>query len=118
MAGRYFAVTPYARQWAVPFYGENRRSITLFDSDHFGRIAMIEVGAFTVGSIRQTFVPGTRVAKGDRKGYFELGGSVIVLLFEIGAIRFDDDLCNNTHAGLETFVRLGESIGRSPAAAR
>ena len=114
LAGRYFAVTPYARRLAVPFYGENRRVLTLFHSDHFGRIAMIDVGAFTVGSIRQTFVPGARVAKGAHKGYFELGGSLIVLLFEGGTIRFDADLCRNTQAGLETFVRLGESIGRYP----
>jgi phosphatidylserine decarboxylase len=110
--GRYFAVSPYSRQWAVPFYGENRRTITLFDSDVFGRVALIEIGAFTVGSIQQTFVPHVRVSKGDPKGYFELGASVVVLVLQRGAIQLDEDLCRNTEAGLETFVRLGERIGR------
>lgn len=112
VSGRYFAVSPYARDWAVPFYGENHRQVTLFDSDHFGLIAIVEVGAFTVGSIRQGFSPRRRVAKGDHKGVFELGGSTVVLLFEPSAIQLHDDLCQNTWSGIETFVRLGEAIGR------
>lgn len=111
--GRYYAVTPYPRNWTVPFYGENHRVITLFDSDHFGRVAMIEVGAFTVGSVRECFLPRVRVSKGEHKGFFELGGSVVVLLFKPGAIRLDDDLCRNSRGGRETFVRMGEGIGQT-----
>lgn len=110
--GRYFAVSPYARKWAVPFYSENHRVVTILDSDHFGKIAILEVGAFTVGSVRQSFSPNVRVSKGEHKGFFELGASVVVLLFEPGAVRLDDDLYDNTYAGLETFVRMGEGIGR------
>jgi phosphatidylserine decarboxylase len=112
VSGRYFAVTPYSRTWAVPFYAENFRVITPFASDAFGQIAMVEVGAFTVGSIRQQFTPGARVARGAYKGVFELGASIVVLVFEPGAIRFDEDLRRNTAAGLETFVRMGERIGQ------
>jgi len=117
VAGRYFAVSPYARRWSVPFYGENHRLVTLFDSDHFGRLAMIEIGSFTVGSVREAFVPHARVAKGAHKGYFELGGSVVVLLFEPGTILVDHDLCENTRSGIETYVRMGEAIGRCAASA-
>jgi phosphatidylserine decarboxylase len=112
--GRYFAVSPYSRSRYVPFFSENHRVVTEFDSDHFGRVAMVEVGALTVGSIQQRFTPDVRVRKGDHKGLFELGGSVVVLLFEPGAIELDEDLCGNTRSGLETLVRLGESIGRVP----
>jgi phosphatidylserine decarboxylase len=112
--GRYYSTTRYSRRWVVPYLAENHRQITLLDSENFGRIAIIEVGAFTIGSIRQRFRPGRRVRKGDHKGLFELGGSMVVLLFENGAIRLDPDLCENTRAGTETFVRLGESIGRVP----
>jgi phosphatidylserine decarboxylase len=114
IAGRYYATTPYSRRWVVPFFAENRRMLTLFDSEHFGRIAIIEVGAFTIGSIKQCFRPGDPIRKGEHKGFFELGGSVVTLLFESGAIELDPDLCDNTREGLETFVRLGESIGRVP----
>ncbi len=113
IGGRYFAVSPYPRLRRVPFYARNHRVVTLFDSDHFGRLAVVEVGAFTVGSIRQRYRPGERVAKGERKGYFELGGSVVVLLFPEGKIRFDEDLLAHSEEGVETYVRLGESIGRA-----
>jgi phosphatidylserine decarboxylase len=111
--GKYFAVTPYSERRLVPFYAENHRMVTMFDSDHFGQVAMIEVGAFTIGSIQQCYRPGARVRKGDRKGFFELGASIVVLLFQKNAIRFDDDLCKNTLSGIETYVHLGESIGRA-----
>jgi phosphatidylserine decarboxylase len=115
IAGKYFAVSPYSRRKLVPFYAENHRMVTLVDTDHFGQIAMIEVGAFTVGSIQQRYQPGSQVRRGDHKGFFELGGSIVILLFVKGAIRFDDDLCKNSPSGIETFVRLGESIGRAGA---
>jgi phosphatidylserine decarboxylase len=111
VSGRYYAVSPYARGWKVPFCGENHRVVTRLDADRFGTIAMVEVGAFTVGSVHQDFVPGLRVEKGAHKGRFELGGSLVVLLFEPGAIRLDDDLCANTRDGVETRVRMGERIG-------
>jgi phosphatidylserine decarboxylase len=113
LPGRYFAVSPYATEWTVSFYGENHRVVTLFESDYFGSIGMVEVGAFVVGSVRQCFVPGRRVAKGAHKGFFDLGGSIVVLLFEPGAVSIDKDLCDNTLAGLETYVFMGESIGRA-----
>ncbi len=109
--GKYFAVSPYAAQRLVPFYSENHRMVTLFDSDHFGQLAIVEVGAFTIGSIQQRYKPEARVQKGDHKGFFELGGSIVVLLFRKGAIRFDEDLRKNSLTGTETYVRLGESIG-------
>lgn len=111
--GSLYAGGPYALKRCIPFYDENLRVITPFDSDHFGEIIMVEVGAFTVGSIRQCFEAGARVQKGNHKGYFELGGSTVVLLFKPNAIRLDDDLCVNTSRGFETKVRMGESIGKA-----
>jgi phosphatidylserine decarboxylase len=114
--GRYFTVTPYSLRRRVPFFAENRRTLTILESDHFGPIAMVEIGSFTVGSIRQEFRPHKRVAKGQHKGCFALGGSVVALLFAPGTVRLDEDLCANTERGLETFVYLGESIGSAAQA--
>jgi phosphatidylserine decarboxylase len=109
--GKLYTVSPYSYQKLVPFYTENYRMITLLASDHFGQMAMVEIGAFTVGSIKQRYRPGVRVAKGTKKGFFELGGSTVVLLFQEGAIRLDEDLCAKTEEKIETYVRMGESIG-------
>ncbi|MDJ0951597.1 MAG: phosphatidylserine decarboxylase [Alphaproteobacteria bacterium] len=110
--GRYFAVTPYSARRPVPVFADNHRMVTRIETDRFGPIVMVEVGSFTIGSIQQRYRPGRPVRRGDHKGFFELGGSVVVLFFEQGAIRLDDDLCANTAKGMETYVRLGESIGR------
>jgi phosphatidylserine decarboxylase len=76
----------------------------------FGKVIMSEVGATMVGSIIQTYKKGI-VEKGEEKGYFEFGGSTVVLLFEKGKIDFDEDLLKNTQNGLETSVLMGERIG-------
>lgn len=112
--GKFYAGGPYRLRSLVPFYAENHRMMMLFDSDHFGQMALVEIGAFTVGSIQQKYQPGVHVAKGTRKGFFELGGSTVVLLFKRGAIEFDKDLLINTKKEIETYVHLGDSIGRAP----
>lgn len=111
--GKYYASGPYGLRALVPFYTENYRMLTLLDSDHFGQIAIVEIGAFTVGSIQQRYQSGRHIAKGARKGFFELGGSTVVLLFEKGRIELDKDLCTNTRSEVETYVLLGDSIGRT-----
>jgi phosphatidylserine decarboxylase len=109
--GFYHAGGPYALRNLIPFFTENYRVRTYFESDHFARMLIVEVGALTVGSIIQTYKPGDRVAKGARKGYFDLG-STVVLLFQKSAIEFDADLLANTEQEIETYVRFGDSLGR------
>jgi len=113
LPGKYHAGGPYALRRLIPFYSENFRMITLIDSERFGRAAMVEVGALGVGSIVQLFSPHSPAAKGAKKARFELGGSTVALLFEKGKIAVDPDLLAHTSEGIETYVRLGESIGRS-----
>jgi phosphatidylserine decarboxylase len=115
--GRYHAGGPYSDRALVPFFTENHRMVVRFDSDHFGAMAIVEVGALTVGSIRQCFRPGTRVRKGEPKGFFRLGGSTVVLLFRRDAVVLDADLCAFTAREVECFVRMGRPLGRSTAAA-
>lgn len=120
--GRCYAGGPYARGWLPPVTSVNRRMLTLLKTELFGTLAMVEVGAFTVGSIRQRYAPGERAARGGPKGFFELGGSTVALLFEPGALAFDADLLDNSSRDIETYVRMGDSIGRaarqSPAGPR
>lgn len=109
--GRLHAVGPYARRWPIPFFSENRRMLTQISTSRFGAICMVEIGACTVGSIRQTFDPRLFQEKGAHKGYFELGGSTLVLLFEPGTVTFEADLLAHSSAGMETYLRLGERLG-------
>ncbi|MBT6146641.1 MAG: phosphatidylserine decarboxylase [Gemmatimonadetes bacterium] len=111
--GYYDAVSPYSQQRLVPFYAENHRVRTLLQTARFGPVLMVEVGAFTVGSIRQCYQPGQAATRGECKGLFELGGSTVVLLFAPGVIRFDDDLLAHTRDELETYVQLGDRLGQA-----
>jgi phosphatidylserine decarboxylase len=112
--GNYNASGPYSLHTLFPFYTENHRMMTLFDSDHFGQMMIVEIGALTVGSIQQRFLSDSRVTRGARKGYFELGGSTVVMLFQKGMINLDEDLRTNTRKDIETSVRFGDSIGNRP----
>ena len=51
--------------------------------------------------------------RGEEKGYFEYGGSTVVLLLRHGAAELRRDILRNTADGVETRVRQGERIGNA-----
>ena len=108
--GEYHSVHPIALGKVPDVFCRNKRNVTELFSDNFGRIAYIEVGAITVGSIVQTYIPGM-VTKGQEKGYFQYGGSTIILLFEPNAIAFDEDLIRDSEQNIEVSVLAGSQIG-------
>jgi phosphatidylserine decarboxylase len=110
--GLLYSVNPLALKKRIAILSENKRVVTEIDTELFGTILYVEVGATAVGTIRQTFEPEQRVSKGQEKGYFEFGGSCLVLLFEKGRVQFDADLVKNTQKGYETLARFGESMAR------
>jgi phosphatidylserine decarboxylase len=109
--GPLFSVNPIALCKHISILSENKRVITKLDGGAFGEIAFIEVGATCVGSIKQTFTPGELASKGAEKGYFEFGGSCVILLFQPNRIQFDQDLLDNSKQYLETYSKMGESLG-------
>ncbi|HWU06732.1 MAG TPA: phosphatidylserine decarboxylase [Streptomyces sp.] len=80
-------------------------------SDHgdLGIVAVIAVGMGHVASVNLTTVPGTHVVKGEEFGYFQFGGSDIIVLFQDGVTpEVSDD---------EGFRLVGSVIARcSPSA--
>ena len=111
VAGGYHSVNPLALERVPDIFHRNRRAICQLDTPHFGKIACVEVGALNVASIVQTYAPGP-CARGGEKGYFQFGGSTIVLLFAPGTVAFDDDLVTDSAAGLEVHVRTGAGVGK------
>ncbi len=110
--GPLYSVNPIALKKWVQILSENKRVVTEIETEHFGTMLYIEIGATAVGTIRQTFRSESCVEKGQEKGYFEFGGSCLVLLFEKGRVQFDDDVVRNTQNGLETLCKFGSSLGR------
>jgi phosphatidylserine decarboxylase len=114
--GPLFSVNPIALKKRIEILAQNKRVITEIETEAFGTLLYVEIGATAVGTVQQTFQPNTKIKKGDEKGYFEFGGSCLALLFEKGAIEFDEDLVRNTERGFETLCRFGDSMGRCKAA--
>ncbi|KAK1542977.1 phosphatidylserine decarboxylase [Colletotrichum paranaense] len=114
IAGEYYTVNPMAIRSALDVYGENVRVLCPIDSPTHGRVMVICVGAMMVGSTVITQKEGAQVNRADELGYFKFGGSTIVLLFEPGKMKFDDDLTDNSNGALETLVRVGMSVGHAP----
>jgi phosphatidylserine decarboxylase len=109
--GWLYSVSPVALRRRLRYLVENKREVTLIESPVFGTVAVVEVGATNVGSIRQSFVPGRPVAKGDEKGLFAFGGSCVITIFQRARIRFDEDIVKQSATHLETYAKMGDRLG-------
>lgn len=109
--GWLYSVSPVALRRNLRYLLQNKREVTLINSPEFGAVAMIEIGATNVGSIRQVFAPGRTVAKGDEKGMFAFGGSCVVTIFQRGRITFDPDIVSQSANYLETYAKMGDRLG-------
>ncbi len=113
--GPLYSVNPVALKWRVAILAENRRLITEMESEGFGRVVIVAVGATHVGSIHTTYTPGKRVVKGEEMGYFSFGGSSLILLFEPGKIALAKDLLASSSCHLELRALMGQLLGRREA---
>ncbi len=111
ISGPLASVSPYALRRHLAWLWTNKRTVTLLDSDLFGQVALVDVGATCVGSIFQTFDAGKKVAKGAEKGYFSFGGSTVMTLFEPGRIRLAEDLLECTSRQQELYAPMGAYMG-------
>jgi phosphatidylserine decarboxylase len=91
-------------------YVQNSREYAVLQTQNFGKIIQMEVGALFIGRI-VNYAVKKNIKRGEEKGMFEFGGSTIVVLFRKGAVAIDDVIWENTRQGKETVVRLGERIG-------
>jgi len=107
--GVFHTIHPIANVY-FPVYKENTRSYTLIQSQHFGNIVQMEVGALCVGRIVNHH-ESKQVYRGEEKGYFEFGGSTVVLLIESNRVQINASLLTDTAKGYETCIRMGEVLG-------
>ncbi len=108
LRGRYHSVNPIALLKRPDVYAENERNIVKLETEA-GPMWLVDVGAFGVGTIVQTY-EGETHKKGDEKGYFKFGGSTIIMISPAGNLVYDADLAENSASGLETRIFMGERI--------
>ncbi len=111
--GSYYSVNPIALRRDLEILCKNKRMITEIDSEQFGRVLFIEVGATFVGTIHQTFSYDHLYSKGEEKGYFSFGGSTVILIFEKRRVIFEKDLVYYSNKNIETMIRFGEPLARA-----
>lgn len=112
--GSYYASSPrtFISKFYPPFHRNYREYCTL-ETENFGSVVQIEVGALTVGKVIQHHRDGGEFKRGEEKGYFEYGASTIILLFKKDAIVLDDDIQHYSEQNVETLVQYGSRIGSS-----
>lgn len=110
ISGSYLSVNPIATHTLPEIFWTNVREVTFIESDQFGTVAMVEIGATNCASIVQTYTPG-RIEKGQEKGYFRLGGSAIMLLFEKGRLNLSQDIQKLAKSGFEIYALYGQELG-------
>ena len=108
--GSLFSVNPIATRKRPWIWWSNRRILTLIHTEHVGTIAYLEVGATNCGSIIQNFVPNSLVTKGQEKGYFRIGGSALILLFEPDKVELVPDLQELASHSKEIYCQIGQPL--------
>jgi phosphatidylserine decarboxylase precursor len=94
----------------------NQRTVMLFDGEPGSKItkmAYVAVGATCVGSVSVNETLNTHYNKGEELGYFQFGGSTVVLVFPPNIVAWNDDLIQHSKRAVESLVEVGVSIARA-----
>lgn len=113
ISGEFHSVNPAALKAKSDIFLANERRVSILETENFGKLAFVEVGAVCVGKIVQSHDENKKFKRGDEKGYFLFGGSTVILMGQKGKWRPSDDILENTKEGVETYIRLGDEIGKS-----
>ena len=109
LPGKLHTVRPVALA-AGPVFTQNCREYTVLNTDGFGPVTQVEVGAMLVGKIRNHQGAGP-IVRGQEKGMFLYGGSTIILLVEKDRVSLPQSLLDAARRGEEVPVRMGQRIG-------
>ncbi len=111
--GKLHCVRPVALE-TVPVFAENSREYQVIRTPQGRYMVHMEIGALLVGRISNYPVQegAGEAHAGEEKGYFEFGGSTIVLLFEKGMMQMNYELFVEHGCGSEIPVHMGQPLGR------
>lgn len=113
IGGPLWTVNWQALQHQEDILFRNHRNINILKTRHFGQLAFVEVGAMSVGRIKQVHALDRPFSRGNEKSVFKFGGSAVVVFGQAESWQPAADLIENTMMGRETLVRLGDVIATS-----
>ena len=103
--GRLHTVSSSSNKYKI--YKENEREYSILETNNFGKIIYMEVGALLVGKIVNYDLDTFK--RGQEKGYFLPGGSTVIIVAK--NIKVDKDILKYSKLGIETLVEVGEKVG-------
>lgn len=108
--GKLHCVRPIALR-TIPVFVQNSREYQAVKTKQFGMMVQMEVGALLVGKISNHKVSaGSYVQAGKEKGYFEFGGSTIILLVQKDSITLNTEVFLHWNKEGEATVHQGDVI--------
>lgn len=93
-------------------YAENQREYFTLRTDNFGDMLIMPVGALLVGRICGDPHKAV-VRRGEEAGYFEYGGSTVIVCMEKDVAAIEEDILLDAANDIEVRVRMGQQIGRA-----
>jgi phosphatidylserine decarboxylase len=111
ISGALHSVNPLALKKVPEVFSINERTVTILETEQFGKLAYVEVGAICVGKIVQSRSMTGSFQRGEEKGYFLFGGSTVIVLGEKGKWKPDDIILDYTKKGIEVYQKLGSRLG-------
>ncbi|CEG66229.1 hypothetical protein RMATCC62417_02844 [Rhizopus microsporus] len=114
--GTYYTVNPCVVESTVDVFTENHRCVVTVESPLGFTYAIVCIGALLVGSVvftNASLDQGEKtLEKGEEMGYFQYGGSTVIVIFPKDTIEWDDDILDHSKQSVETKVNMGEHIGQ------
>jgi phosphatidylserine decarboxylase len=110
LSGGFHSVNPLALKHDGAILCSNERHVSILETENFGKLAYLEVGAMCVGLIVQSHPWDRPFSRGDEKGYFLFGASTVVLMGQPGRWKPDADVLEQTRRDRETYVKIGAAI--------
>lgn len=117
IGGEYFPVKPVAvTARGLDVLTTNRRVVVQIDppNEQMGPIWVVLVGAIEVGSIVLDIKEGDVLEKGQEMGYFQYGGSTVVVVHRI-QVCIEKDLLVNSCDLKETYCKVGQRLAHNVA---
>ncbi len=106
--GKLHCVRPIAYT-QYPVFAQNSRELVCIDTESFGTVTQMEVGALLVGKIKNH--DNSQYAhQGIEKGYFEFGGSTIIVLTEKKDFCIDENFLSIIDTEQEIDICIGDTI--------
>lgn len=107
--GKLHTVQPISDKYNV--YSRNCRNVSVLNTENFGKVLQIEVGAMLVGKINNH--KKIKFLKFEEKGFFDYGGSTIIQVIKKDKIIVNKEIIEMSKNGIETKVEIGMIIGKN-----